>query len=411
MTEKYGVWIEKSMFGNKYMGIERTTFLIDKKAVVTIKDGIGETNILETISLLDKINRMKKAKASKVQSKFSNENRTVHYSFFNRVGFNSIGIAKNFNKKLIQIDEKMQSSYSSLCRISNVIWLIPEIYYILLSSPSDRLIGKKYNFNLSWLFGYQPLFFIAEGPVERDSDRYSTAVLKLTHNRKDRKVTIASVKTPILLAQYILLTNCCDESYMYYYWKNANWSCNKALRCVTDYKGKRSGPLLGKNRYVHRNANCYILSLKFIYTAVVSVIVGVPLVAAYFLSPACANLVNTTATSAYAGMVAGGKGLYALAVTSPVFISLLTAAILVTISSLICINYSRAGQIDGVKKTVLEACEKDSRGNPNLQSEKIKMANNNDPSQVLFIFLHLIHDPFLLTDVAVKCGNSVISMF
>ncbi len=31
MLEKYGVWVEKSIFGKKYMGIERTTFLIDKK--------------------------------------------------------------------------------------------------------------------------------------------------------------------------------------------------------------------------------------------------------------------------------------------------------------------------------------------------------------------------------------------
>ena len=28
--EKYGVWDEKSMFGKKYMGVNRTTFLIDK---------------------------------------------------------------------------------------------------------------------------------------------------------------------------------------------------------------------------------------------------------------------------------------------------------------------------------------------------------------------------------------------
>ena len=28
-TEKYGVWVEKSMYGRTYMGIERTTFLID----------------------------------------------------------------------------------------------------------------------------------------------------------------------------------------------------------------------------------------------------------------------------------------------------------------------------------------------------------------------------------------------
>ena len=29
MMEKYGVWKEKSMYGRKYMGIERSTFLID----------------------------------------------------------------------------------------------------------------------------------------------------------------------------------------------------------------------------------------------------------------------------------------------------------------------------------------------------------------------------------------------
>ena len=28
VLEKYGVWVEKSMYGRKYMGIERTTFLI-----------------------------------------------------------------------------------------------------------------------------------------------------------------------------------------------------------------------------------------------------------------------------------------------------------------------------------------------------------------------------------------------
>lgn len=32
--ERYGVWAEKSMYGRKYMGIERTTFLIDEKGVI-----------------------------------------------------------------------------------------------------------------------------------------------------------------------------------------------------------------------------------------------------------------------------------------------------------------------------------------------------------------------------------------
>lgn len=30
----YGVWVEKSMYGRKYMGIERSTFLIDAKGKV-----------------------------------------------------------------------------------------------------------------------------------------------------------------------------------------------------------------------------------------------------------------------------------------------------------------------------------------------------------------------------------------
>jgi peroxiredoxin Q/BCP len=29
VAETYGVWVEKSMYGKKYMGIERSTFVID----------------------------------------------------------------------------------------------------------------------------------------------------------------------------------------------------------------------------------------------------------------------------------------------------------------------------------------------------------------------------------------------
>lgn len=31
VCEKYGVWVEKSMYGRKYFGIERSTFLIDEE--------------------------------------------------------------------------------------------------------------------------------------------------------------------------------------------------------------------------------------------------------------------------------------------------------------------------------------------------------------------------------------------
>ena len=34
VVEKYGVWVEKNMYGRKYMGIERATFLIDAKGVI-----------------------------------------------------------------------------------------------------------------------------------------------------------------------------------------------------------------------------------------------------------------------------------------------------------------------------------------------------------------------------------------
>ena len=34
VCEKYGVWVEKSMYGRKYMGIERTTVLIDENGVI-----------------------------------------------------------------------------------------------------------------------------------------------------------------------------------------------------------------------------------------------------------------------------------------------------------------------------------------------------------------------------------------
>jgi peroxiredoxin Q/BCP len=32
--EAYGTWVEKSMYGRKYMGIERATFLIDAKGAI-----------------------------------------------------------------------------------------------------------------------------------------------------------------------------------------------------------------------------------------------------------------------------------------------------------------------------------------------------------------------------------------
>ncbi|MBN8827804.1 MAG: thioredoxin-dependent thiol peroxidase [Sphingobacteriia bacterium] len=57
MCEDYGVWVEKSMYGKKYMGIERTTFLIDENGIIKkIWNKVSVTNhakeVLNTIKSL-----------------------------------------------------------------------------------------------------------------------------------------------------------------------------------------------------------------------------------------------------------------------------------------------------------------------------------------------------------------------
>lgn len=34
ISEAYGVWVEKSMYGRKYMGVARTTFIIDEAGMI-----------------------------------------------------------------------------------------------------------------------------------------------------------------------------------------------------------------------------------------------------------------------------------------------------------------------------------------------------------------------------------------
>ena len=48
--EEYGVWVEKSMYGRKYFGIERTTFLINEKQIITkIWRKVKVTNHVEEV--------------------------------------------------------------------------------------------------------------------------------------------------------------------------------------------------------------------------------------------------------------------------------------------------------------------------------------------------------------------------
>jgi peroxiredoxin Q/BCP len=58
VTEDYGVWVEKSLYGRKYMGIERATFLIDGKGKITaiwrkVKVAGHVEEVLKAVKALD----------------------------------------------------------------------------------------------------------------------------------------------------------------------------------------------------------------------------------------------------------------------------------------------------------------------------------------------------------------------
>ena len=57
VSQLYGVWKEKNMYGKKYMGVNRETFLIDKEGIVRkvwhkVKPEEHTTEVLETVDAL-----------------------------------------------------------------------------------------------------------------------------------------------------------------------------------------------------------------------------------------------------------------------------------------------------------------------------------------------------------------------
>lgn len=50
IVEAYGVWVEKSMYGKKYMGVARKTFIIDKNGIIRkIIDKVDTNNSSEQV--------------------------------------------------------------------------------------------------------------------------------------------------------------------------------------------------------------------------------------------------------------------------------------------------------------------------------------------------------------------------
>lgn len=57
MAQDYGVWVEKSMYGKKYMGVARTTFVIDAKGKIArvfekVKPEGHDKEVLEVLKAL-----------------------------------------------------------------------------------------------------------------------------------------------------------------------------------------------------------------------------------------------------------------------------------------------------------------------------------------------------------------------
>jgi thioredoxin-dependent peroxiredoxin len=56
IIDKYGVWGEKQLYGRKFMGLKRTTFLVDEKGIVAhVIKGVRSKNHAEQILNLWKV--------------------------------------------------------------------------------------------------------------------------------------------------------------------------------------------------------------------------------------------------------------------------------------------------------------------------------------------------------------------
>src|SRR5688500_12630233 len=59
IIDKYGVWGEKNLYGRKYMGVHRTTFLIDEKGVIRriLKKPQSKVHTKEILKAWDELNQ------------------------------------------------------------------------------------------------------------------------------------------------------------------------------------------------------------------------------------------------------------------------------------------------------------------------------------------------------------------
>ena len=56
VCEYFGVWVEKSMYGKKYMGIQRATFILDAQGIIThvFEKASPDTNAQDILEVLSR---------------------------------------------------------------------------------------------------------------------------------------------------------------------------------------------------------------------------------------------------------------------------------------------------------------------------------------------------------------------
>lgn len=61
LNQAFGVWVEKSMYGRKYMGTQRTTFVIDEagvvRAIVAGKDVKTKEHAGQLIKIINELDK------------------------------------------------------------------------------------------------------------------------------------------------------------------------------------------------------------------------------------------------------------------------------------------------------------------------------------------------------------------
>lgn len=127
---------------NNFRNYKSKTFKFNSKiTAISGANGVGKTNILESISLLCKGHGLKSAEFEEMISKQSLQpNFTIYSKIKNHPHIEQIGTSylANENKRIFQINHKIISSSSRYKYFPAIIWLVPAMDNLFCSSKTLR---------------------------------------------------------------------------------------------------------------------------------------------------------------------------------------------------------------------------------------------------------------------------------